>query len=977
MPDPAREPVDPKPADGELGSVEHAVRQHQAEALRLAYLLRGNRSESLDLARKALETCARELLSGAEIPEFRLRMLETLARLDTEFGRPAGPGPDDNIAEGSERARIHQALLLVEPRVRTALVLCDVGAMSDREACRLTGLDPAAVRLEFGSARRRLRDAAGLGESGSAFEPLSRLLRDAPRDDMWVDIAPDCRRLLRRRQRRVRMVSVSLVAVTCLMLLGGLIWLTGFRFGESESQEPSSASAQSSVPAPTSEVEPADDSRTLSLVSPTAMPAAAIEPVGVVPDMQLINAIEQGGDQRLAALAYQPAENLAEELMPAGSIALISPDGEWAVFQRRLGEGLVELGAARVDGFDLAWRVEVMRPHAAVIHDGRLLLGHFDSDLDQLAIQLLDLATGEERAIWSYGSEELQILIGHQFKLFAAPDGERIHLMAEAYTLESDVWTLSLVTLGARDGEVLDVHQRQASQSEGDLAPDFDLRWARLTVDGSAIYSKLVASRERRVEVVFIDVETGRRESIRLPFDMRDDPWFINAHTVTSNTGRLLYLIYPDRQQVAIIDLLQRELQAIMPIGPNGFGRVGFENRLWQGTTYMVTTLSPDGARMYLSIVWEKNASFRSILNRSSVWVIDTLNWTIEQTWSIPGQPSNITTSHDGETIYLSYEAARGGIALMAIDAVSGEILYEREEFPVPEWTDIPRFTSLAQLYLEQHGWRPIVNGIAPADVEDTRMLPAIEIDTSTSALITGEATPIKIEFLHPVTGRTLSSAANDVRFDPGARVTVYFTSAEGDVVGIVPERRSAGVYAGKVLLSRAGRWGVRIQVDGPDGSTWTIERPGTIQVVAGLTSDDGPGYRLHVRPENPVSRRTLTLRGWLIDTKTFETLDDGDPRLEQAPNTIELMLYSETGGYLSTTIERLEGGRYLGWARFEAPGSWRAVAVFEGPGGEQVRVDAGAFDIVGLAGTELERDRDPIEEESRRRSDGGWPAGR
>lgn len=977
MPDPAREFADPSNAASEHDAIERFVRRHQMEAQLLAYLMRGDSGEGLDLARRALGNCMRAVVAGDDVPDLRLRLLEELGRLNLEFNRPRRTEPHAAPAGSDERQRIEAALEIIDMPVRQALVLCDVGALSDQEACRITGLEAAAVRLELGAARQRLRDAAGIGGRGSAFEPLARLLRDAPQYDLWPQIEERYQQLTRRRQQRTRLVSASFVTMAAIVLIGGFIWLTGFSLGGSGDAASGSTAARPTAPIPTADPGPDEASRALDLAVPTPTPAAPIELVGDVPDLQLLTAIEQAGEQRVAAYTFDPSENSAEPLASNGSIVLISPDGRWLVFQQQRDDGTVRLSVARPEDAEVAWRLDTPRVHAAVIHHDRLILGRYDSDETRLTLTVLDITSGEERVRWVYSGDDLEIAIGHQFKLFAAPDGERVYLMAEAYEVDGDVWMRTLAALDAESGAVLQSWQYEASQMDGDLVPDFDLRRARLTVDGSAIYSQLIASRERILEIVFIDVESGAREAVSLPFDMRDDPWFVNVHAIPSNTGRFLYVLYPDRQQMAIVDLLARELKAIMTIGPQSFGRVGFENRLWQGTTYLVATFSPDGTRLYLSVVWEKNPSFRSSLNRSSVWVIETQNWQIIDTWSIPGQPSTLTTSGDGSEIYLSYEAARGGMAFIAFDARDGEVLYERSELPMPEWANIPRITSLMQLYQDHYGWMPAVDGVAPADAEDTRMLPAVALDIGETGLIAGEPTEVEISFRHPITGEVLASESSDVRFSPEARLNVFFSGPDGALTGLAPTQESPGVYSGKVALGRAGEWHVRMSITNQDGSTWTLEAQQSIEVVAGLTSEDGAGFQLHVRPENPVSRRTLTLRGWLIDTDTFETLDEDDPRLPFVPDTIDLMLYSEFGGYISTTIERLEGGRYLGWARFESPGRWRALAAFQLTDGTEVRIDAGEFEVTSLAGTELERNRDPIEEESRRRSTGGWPSGR
>jgi RNA polymerase sigma-70 factor (sigma-E family) len=152
-------------------------RTHAPDALRLAYLLTGDRSLAEDLAQEAFVRVLgrfqdlrnpdafwwylRRTVVNLANTHHRRRMFE-LAYLERQDQTPADPGPD---LEG--RGRLMDALRGLRPEVRTAVVLRYYEDLTEAQTAEVMGCPVGTVKSMVSRAMDRLRiDLAETDEDG-------------------------------------------------------------------------------------------------------------------------------------------------------------------------------------------------------------------------------------------------------------------------------------------------------------------------------------------------------------------------------------------------------------------------------------------------------------------------------------------------------------------------------------------------------------------------------------------------------------------------------------------------------------------------------------------------------------------------------------------------------------------------------------------------------------------------------------------
>ncbi|CAN5549707.1 hypothetical protein BH23CHL2_BH23CHL2_00860 [soil metagenome] len=117
------------------------VETYQRDLLRLAFVLTGDEAVAVYLARDVLQ----DVLTGADLVD-EDPDTHAWSRFATALGQHyiAGADPEGQSGESAvdERTRLREALDLLNRPMRTALVLRDLGGLSERDVLEITGIEP-------------------------------------------------------------------------------------------------------------------------------------------------------------------------------------------------------------------------------------------------------------------------------------------------------------------------------------------------------------------------------------------------------------------------------------------------------------------------------------------------------------------------------------------------------------------------------------------------------------------------------------------------------------------------------------------------------------------------------------------------------------------------------------------------------------------------------------------------------------------
>ncbi len=359
----------------------------------------------------------------------------------------------------------------------------------------------------------------------------------------------------------------------------------------------------------------------------------------------------------------------------------------------------------------------------------------------------------------------------------------------------------------------------------------------------------------------------------------------------------------------------------------------------------MKVMLSPDGTRLYLAVNHEQQLPYSGFPTQSPVWVIDTTTWEIAGHWAVSGMLRRMTMDGDGSHLFVGSGREDGSVLLTTIATKTGESVNVREELPMPDWAEFSRITSVTQIYHDQYGVRPRTGPVAPIDNPILAVLPGVSVEAD--AAVTGAETTITVRIIHPLTGE-LATTDRTLRFDPAATIAVELTGPAERVI-FVPSSAEPGIYTGQVRLNSGGKWDARVTVINQDGTTWAVSLPGAIDVANGLVAENGGAYRFSVRPANPVNRRTITLRVWMVESDTRERLPEEIEFLDQISDDVRIILTHPDGERIEEPLTRIDHASFIGWVRFGAAGEWTAEIELGLGDGRRVSIGAGTIEITDL----------------------------
>lgn len=151
------------------------VRQHLRRVFAVLYRMVNNRADAQDLAqdvflkaylrRRQLRDPERALpwllriASNAAIDFQRARAVQRVPEAwnqELEPG-PLGPSPEQQLVRQERERQLHEALRVLAPKERAAIVLRDLEGLGSAEVARVLGCSQITVRTHIASARIKLR----------------------------------------------------------------------------------------------------------------------------------------------------------------------------------------------------------------------------------------------------------------------------------------------------------------------------------------------------------------------------------------------------------------------------------------------------------------------------------------------------------------------------------------------------------------------------------------------------------------------------------------------------------------------------------------------------------------------------------------------------------------------------------------------------------------------------------------------------
>ena len=923
------------------------MQRRQRELLRLAYLLTGDAERARELTAAALLDLLRNPPEQFDQPaqELGLHLAQRYVR-DPNRSTWLNRADDAHYTVDDERMRTKAALDRLSPEQRATLVLGQLVGVPAETVQRALGGDHRRAE-QPAPPEARLAQAVGRAADAPVVDLLNRVLIDAPSVDLWPDLEAPLQRAWSARRRSERFLTAGVLGALVLLLGVSAIWLGGFRPGRADGATVSGADA-SRRPAwpPIAEQIPTP---TVALASFAAAPTIAL-PAGsivTVADLQLLQSSEQSGGDRSSLEIYDPATNTARPLLTAGGPPLISPDGRWIVAADNPADasGMTLLAGGALDG-SASWEARIATPRALTLSSTQLYALSLQAD-GVYAIHVLDLTNGELLAHWPVERTELAASTIRSALLMLAPTGDRLTLLTTRIDREQERWLREMAVYHPDSGEVL--VDTTSITSSGSESGAFSVGGARPVPDANALYSLVQDEGSAEVHLQFLDLDTGTVSDLLLPLEARS---IIEAarrgemelHLVPSNTGAVLYVIQSRQRQVVVVDMRARSLIGVFPLTAGAADRGNFASNL-NHLAYAEALLSPDGARLYLAVNRERHLALNSYPSQAPVWVIDTTTWEVRARWTVGGMPRRMTMSADGARIYVRAARADGSVHLTTLATATGETLNVWEELPAPEWASFQRVDSVVQLYHEQYGLRPRSGPEVPRDNPQLAVLPGISVEAESA--VAGAETEVTARIVHPLTGE-LATTDRTLRFDPLATLAIHLSNGTEQAI-FVPASVEPGVYRGRVRLNAAGNWNARVTVINRDGTSWMAEQPGAIDVKDGLIAEDGGAYHFLVRPANPVNRRSITLRVWMVESQSRDRLPEEIELLDQIGEDVRIVLTHAGGERVDEPLVRLDHASFLGWARFGAAGLWSAEIEFGLASGARVSMSAGTIEITDL----------------------------
>lgn len=976
-----------------LPSAQSVVQSRQAETLAVAYLLTGDRDRAVGLAEAALLSFLRELKKLDPDADPRTRVLIHLGRhfLDGEHaGVPSGrheliaDAVPEKYAVENQRERTLTALSRLDDRERAALLLSDMCGIDPGELYERNN-DTLAAPPE--TARERLRQSLDV-PSGESLRPL--LVEagfDGPKDDLWPGLAGPYAEIQRREKRRGQLLTFSVVGGVILVAIVSIAVI----FGPQLINDNEADAAAIATPTVVDDdlVIPSDPP-----ISPTPTPTPPLPPVGDVPGTLLAQTYHDGrSNNPYSTLSvYEPDSNALRQVLDgseelggsnSGPI-LISPDGQQLILiqQDRTGTK-VHYTATALDSNTLErqWETDIgtfegedeqsgmiLVQLSAVVASESVYIAILSHEMPEIATLMAfnrrDGTLSENSAIDLEGSViGTSDFLGNVF-LFKPVDESKLVLVIEKYDRSGQrsqdpfVYQIALPTL-VQIGDPL--------ATDDPTGQTFGFWSTRVTPNSDALFNMTYTLDRGGSQMSFFNLDTGEMTHLPLPFAKRGGEPYVGTSSVLAPDGRTLYVLDQAGGHVAIVDLNQRKIERFFPLDTGEFDTL-FGPGSDQFILGWANLISPDGTRLFVAADVGDRFRRSGPIEESGVWVIDLTQWRILDFWPVEGQASWMHSIPHEQTVLVSswfYTSEQSTQMLTRFNMADGSTIQLPVDVPTTEDGGAPTLVSLVELYRNQHGRSPNIDGVEQHGLADFQTLPRIEASATTDNVAAGVTTSVEVRILDPASGEVLSSQNPNVRFDSGSTVTAILKAEDQSRQIIVLANIEPGVYRGSVTFPATGRWTIDVAVTGRDGTVSVSSDTGWIDVAPTFAGSDGRLYQFAItsQPEQPVIEEDITISLKLIDIESGVPLPEGvtllpdQPALEGSsiegmPERIDVALVfargNQPGVYRTALLYQISPGIYEGTTQLKDAGTWAAEIRFQPPGSRRTLIPAGSIQVVG-----------------------------
>lgn len=165
----------PKVLAGHTDAFEALMEQTEEKVLRVGWRLLGDREQARDAAQEVFLRVYRSLGSFRQGEDFHAWLYRIAVNVCLDHLRRRGPfhaspdtlecvaapvegcDPEDAILLEQRRALLHQAMSLLTPAERSAVVLREIEGLSTASAAAALGVRPVTIRSQVASARAKLQ----------------------------------------------------------------------------------------------------------------------------------------------------------------------------------------------------------------------------------------------------------------------------------------------------------------------------------------------------------------------------------------------------------------------------------------------------------------------------------------------------------------------------------------------------------------------------------------------------------------------------------------------------------------------------------------------------------------------------------------------------------------------------------------------------------------------------------------------------
>ena len=159
--------------DGEKKAFSELVLRHQTVVYRSCYRILGNREDAKDASQEAFVRAYRRLDTFRGQSAFKTWMLRVAINVSlnersrrevprADFASaesvPALEAPDDELMRSEAAGQVHEALQLVRPNHRAAIVLRDLEGLTYKEAAESLGIAEGTAKSWVHRGRERLKE---------------------------------------------------------------------------------------------------------------------------------------------------------------------------------------------------------------------------------------------------------------------------------------------------------------------------------------------------------------------------------------------------------------------------------------------------------------------------------------------------------------------------------------------------------------------------------------------------------------------------------------------------------------------------------------------------------------------------------------------------------------------------------------------------------------------------------------------------